>query len=237
MHTTPENLVWDHTTADASELPATGNRRRLIGGVASSCALAASGLLIPSWLVEEANADNHPVQGIQGRRDRRRHKQRHKRNKRRHHHKHNGQSRQHARGSKGFNGIEFQLEIDGYRQMKVSFYATGGGYDWRLVKSKTLGPADKATFGGTLDPCALWIDNRFWVEAVNPTLDYPKLKVGYGGSVDSTGWKGGRILFDGPIKEGESFQPSLIDGFGIQVARLTDNPNKVFKVVAEAPPA
>jgi hypothetical protein len=213
------------------------NRRSLLGSAAGSFALAASGLLLPDWLIEDAAADNHPVRGIQGRKDQRRNKRRHEHDRRhRQHHKHKGASKQHPRGSKGIYGIEFRLEIEGYRPIKVSFYGTGAEFDWRLVKSKTLGPAENDTFGGSLDPCALWIDGRFWVEATNPLLDYPKLKLGYGGSVSASGWTGGRTLFDDQMKEGDSLHPSLIDGFGIEVERLTDSPRKVFKVVAEAPP-
>jgi hypothetical protein len=66
------------SAAEPAEARLAGSRRSLLAG-AGGFAFAASGLLLPDWLVEEAEADNHPVRRIQQRKEKRRRKGGHKR--------------------------------------------------------------------------------------------------------------------------------------------------------------
>ena len=113
----------------------------MLGAAAGGFALAASGLLLPAWLVEEAAADNHPVRGVQDRKQQRRDKRRHelehnRRVKRR-------QRQQGATKAPGafIKGVRMKV-VANYGPLKIKWWW------WTVVPySENFGPLDIAVGG------------------------------------------------------------------------------------------
>lgn len=124
------------------------HRRGLMRTVASGFGLAASGLVLPAWLVAEKAAASHPAQGVQGRKHQRRSKHRHQRKRRRddRRHKNDRHDDHGGRGSGKFgfrdtaltiknetdkNGRQLPLDCTFYYRQKIGFDSYG-----KLVQAK-----------------------------------------------------------------------------------------------------
>jgi hypothetical protein len=224
------------------------SRRAVLGAAAGGFALAASGLLLPEWLVEEAEADNHPVRRSQGREERKRQK------------RHNQHTQHHDRDSRrdddkppgrdlDFKDIKFVVGVLGGQPVKVAFYAgaerrTNGdrgpwhlGYELRETKNLAPNTLEWTTFttGAHENYGALWMQDRFLAHIENPAVGFVQLKMGYGGTFDKDGWHGGTTVFNGNIYE--QVQESMTQAeYNFAVYRETDtNDYKAMDVSIGAP--
>ena len=112
-------LLWDEDSVDLHSPSHAFIRRHLLGAAARGFALATS-VMLPAWLVEEAEAGNHPVRGVQQRKEQRRAKARHQKHRDRHRrHNHGDQQENRAPGA----------VIDGIRWR---FYTEAGAFDVEL---------------------------------------------------------------------------------------------------------
>lgn len=236
----------------------TWSRRAVLGRATGGVVLAASGLVLPEWLVEEVEAaDNHPARRILERKE-------HQRQKRRHRlaHRRKVNRRQRDKNAKddtsrgiGRLGIEFRVELTGGRPVKVDFYVKPEKKEffstspvWAFTDRETLAVpghgAPTHTFS-TEDPdAALWIDDRYLVLVHNPPITPPWVTLGYGGAFRNhtvEGWGGGKeVLSMEELKEGKSAPAMQVEGYRIQPTRLDDDTGirrKVYKVTIAAPAA
>jgi hypothetical protein len=208
---------------DHGELPvhsdeARNSTRRSLLGAAGGFALAASGLLLPNWLAEEAEADGNPVRRIQQRKDQRRRQARH----------HRRRSKGHTKGkNKGkcvlcIRGIEWRVTIGSGLSCDVQLWSrAGGGRGWQLVDSQSYGFDTKEfytndTFG------ILWISQRYYLLATND-FPFPWVKIGYGGHFGSSGWVDGTLVTDRYTMHEGDFAPTMhVDNLAFQVYRGDD---------------
>jgi hypothetical protein len=183
------------------------SRRLLLGGAAGGFALATSRLLLPDWLVEEAQADNHPIRRVQQRQERRRHKrgdQRHRRHERR-------------KPTKRGQG----LGAGGWKNLQIRFTngPAGGGPTlafevWQNVDNDPAeghwsrvdqGMAEWGrlyTFHVFAHYAALWIEGGKYVAGFgNPLFSSPYAVVGTGGTFDGSGWHNGTRVNYAPLPE------------------------------------
>lgn len=181
--------------------------RRALLAAAGGFALAASGLLVPDWLVEEAAvADRHPVRGVQERKAQRRRKQRGGRDNHHGHHRRRDNSRKPPElGPKGIR-LKVVNETDTSFMVLEHWVGTIGWYrnkfenlnkqgstlstfteDTEELHSGVLFPGEKQPF--------VWVENPF---AGTPNTTYQS-----GGTFSSFGYKGGTTIVDhGTLEEG-----------------------------------
>lgn len=192
--------------------------RRSLLGAAGGFALAASGLLLPGRLVEEAVADSNPVRRVQQRKNQRRTKARHRR--RRSQGRHNGKNK--GKCVVCIRGINWFVNIGSGLSYDVQLWSrAGGGRGWRQVDSQTFGFDSRQfytndTFG------ILWIGQRYYFLATND-FPYPWVKIGYGGHFGSSGWVDGTLVTDQFTMHEGDFAPNMhIDNLVFKVYRGDD---------------
>lgn len=229
------------------------NRRALLGTAAGGFALAASGLLLPERLVEEAAADDHPVWRIQGRKDgqrgqRKRRLERRRERNRRHNRDKNDDT---AAGDQIYKGIAFIFEVSGGRSARVSAhsllpargYLTDRWFQSGLDGPYAPGTSKRVDFYETT--AALWIDKNLWLKAENTILPWenPVLWSGYGGSFDPDGeqpFDNGTFVAKSVLGVGNWSYKMERDGYTVQAQRLADDEKgyrKVFTVKITSPSA
>jgi hypothetical protein len=223
----------DSTAESESEAGNSGSRRLLLGGAAGGFALAASGLLLPDWLVEEAEADKHPARRVQGRTERRQDRKRKVRRNRKDRQDHKEDNGEPAPGNTGQKDVEIVL-ITGPQESVIAEvweYHNPWVLKW---KSRTVGPNQQAKFTGSETKLVLvgrYLSKpgNLYFRAINRDLFFtPTIKIAQG-SWDKNGPKDqGDVYVDQSISEGEFV---AIDGF--RVDRGTDsNQHKIFVIVA-----
>jgi hypothetical protein len=178
-------------------------RRRLLRAATGGFALATSGLLVPAWLSEHAAADAHPVRRIQHRKDQRRTKHRHKLQHRRKARQRTQRGRNQALPTAILRGIQFTVGVRGIaRTVEVyvhpsEFLDTGMKlFDWKIAD-----PGAPITTQTSRGFAALWIDNRYYIAAVNYFPPYAGEEwVGLAGRIDpKDGWVDGGLHFKGDL--------------------------------------
>lgn len=122
-----------HDDEHATGLAVVGSRRRLLGAAAGRFALAASGLLLPAWLSEDAEAADHPSGKVRRRAGKRQQRKHHNRKQQR-----QDQDRQESsaepRGNRRKN-IQFNIHNDRPQPngVTIHLYVDEGsvGTDWK----------------------------------------------------------------------------------------------------------
>lgn len=174
--------------SDAPATGGTGSRRALLAA-GGGMLLAASGLLLPAWLAEEAEAGESPVHTVQNRKRRRRQK-RHRDLKHRRKEKRNDQ--QPAPTNKWRAGISFAVTNDGAAPLGMhpySYYSDGGLFSpdtWHAVidGGTSVDPGQTRWERWSYTEGALYIDNRFWLMANNPSIGWPEIYLRYDGKLE-----------------------------------------------------
>ena len=224
-------LDEDDTMESPLEFPPTGNRRAMLGA-AAGFALAASGLLLPDWHLEEAEAaDQHPVRNVQQRKEQRRKKQRNERNRKTHGRRDRDADKQHGRPDApqlGPHGIKLTVENQTSSDFKIKYWY--GSVGWSSQEGNL--PSQGTFFTGTEDLHAgiEFLTERLpfvWVE--NPVADTPNTTYQYGGSMSFIGYTGGSIdVNHGTLEEGAETTHRIpftnSSTFSIKVRRERDIP-------------
>jgi hypothetical protein len=189
------------------------NRRRLLDAAVGGFALVASGLLVPGRLVEETEAADHPVRGIQRRKEQRRKRVRHEKRRRRTQGANNGSR---APGAI-IDGIRWGLYSEA-GAFEVEFWDSRNHYESRHVQNfEFVELRTNDTVG------ILWINKRyfFWAENIFGPL---WVEIGYGGEWSTTrGWLDGTTVFSGYLKEYRLAPDMIVDGFKFTVERVPDD--------------
>jgi hypothetical protein len=193
--------------------------RRALLGAAGGFALAASGLLLPGRLVEDAEADSNPVRRLQQRKNQRRKKARnrkHSRNRRRTHGK--------KRGFALIDGIRWGYYSEA-GPFDVQFWArANAGRSWGIISSQHI-PNDNFVELKTTDVIGiLWINERYFLRAEN-FLGAVHLTLGHGGTfTNNHGWENGTdFIRDYDLKVRALAPDMIVDGFKFTVERLEDD--------------
>lgn len=223
---------------ELEELPVLS--RRTLFGATGGFALAASGLLLPDWLVEEAEAaDKHPVRGVQQRKEQRRKKQRNERDRRRKAHRRRDDSTKPP--GLGPKGIRLIVVNETDRSFSpCSHWA--GTIGWYRNKWEDLNKRGSTGSSFTEDTeelhAGVLVDTLHvpfvWVE--NPLAGTPNTTYHYGGSMTPFGYRGGTMVVDhGTLEEGAETTHRIpftdSSTFAIRVRRETDIAGfKVFKI-------
>jgi hypothetical protein len=165
-------------------------------------------------LSEHAVADAHPVRRIQHRKDQRRTKHRHKLQHRRKARQHTQRARKPESGelTAPIKGIQYTIGVRGVARTVVMYvhpHELDTGlklFDWNIAN-----PGQPITMRTSQGYAALWIDNRYFLEAVN-YVPWPL-------DMKEWAWLGGRIdpqkgLVDGGLQFEGNLDPTTrtIDG-------------------------
>ena len=174
------------------------HRRSLLTAAVSGFALAASGVLLPDWLVEEADAARHPVGTVRHRADRRR-QQRHTRKRQRH----RGGARNHRRKPHViFKGIKLTVfndladPLQTYPWVTVNYFS--GTLDWQYRGRHDIGHQSSMTFDTEFLHAGVEVIGLSlpFVWAENPPGGKENVSVQYGGEMRSFGYDGGTTAID-----------------------------------------
>jgi hypothetical protein len=202
---------------ETTEAPDT-TRRRLLSTAASGFALAATGLflpasvlLLPEWLVEEAEADNHPVRRVQHRaakrRQRRHHRLKQKRRQRQRNKNPIGATL--GRGIFEFRNTALTVKNVGTDLRATAsvafFFRTKIGYDeygtWIPATSVDLAPNASSRFAGKHFRVGALISftrslnlGQAFIDVRNMGLDAPKGSITKGEGLDPPSGKIGTAL-------------------------------------------
>jgi hypothetical protein len=210
---------------EAREVPTDAigvHRRRLLETAAGGFALAASGLLLPVQLLEEAEARTKPLRRVQDRTEQR-HRKRHHRNRHHHRHRHHhGNTSDSDRPPTGSIGLlNVALSIHNLRGTVVAgrvwiaqageiIYWTPKG-DWRTIAG------NRTDFKEDTRRFTVEINTGHIIEVLNPIIFFPRITIGTGGW-NTNGWNPrGTTLIDTGLAEGETAKAP-----GFEVQRLTD---------------
>ena len=208
----------DHGESPVHADEARNATRRALLSAAGGFALAASGLLLPGRLVEDAAADSHPVRRLQQRKNQRRTTSRHQRRRSKDHN--NGKNK----GGCTFciRGIEWRVNIGSGLSFDVQLWSrAGGGRGWRMVDSQNFG-FDSKDFSTNDTFGILWIGQRYYLLATND-FPYPWVKIGYGGHFGSSGWVDGTLVTDQYTMHEGDFAPNMhVDNLVFKVYRGDD---------------
>jgi hypothetical protein len=216
------STAWDDDRAEHRNPTDAFNRRHLLGAAASGFALAASGLLLPERLIEEAAAREGANGGAMG--------GRHGKDRRGGHHRHTHGDH---RDKKGKEGQAPRAIIRGIRwgvyspsgSYNVELWDRGDGWSgFSLVESQRWTGANFVELRTNRDILgALWINGRYYLQAFNG-IGTPTVTLGYGGTIDSSGWKNGTTVLESyELRESKLAPPMDVDGIHFQVERLVDD--------------
>jgi hypothetical protein len=246
MNTTDKGQSAEHENLarDQPETRFWRSRRSLLSGAASGVALAASGLLLPEWLVEEAAADTHPVRGVQDRKDQKRQKQRHKREHNRTVKRRRQQaSRQDTPRGSGSLIRDVAILVHNYRPFGADvqgwqFAGTEGwftptyevpkGWDWSTIPGRTGVPHFTKDFVGTENYVIVRIGGDRVVFASNIAIGFPTayIRTGgwnkYGQGNDKGQEKPGKFLAQADFTVNHT-----IAAEGIRITRVDDTDNHI----------
>jgi hypothetical protein len=209
---------------DAFSSAAAGRHRRaLLGTAAGGLVLAASGLLLPEWLVAEAEAAEHPVRRIQHRSGQKRSKRRHRREHRREVHRRQNEhdANNDANQDKPPKGLLFEIKfhVQNLSSQEIAYQVWDQkdevfDHSWHHVKSGQIPPNPT----GSLDDKFVvdymgdyWPGSLIWVpvqgimvSAQNVAFREPLVVIGSGGSVSTDGWTNGKELWTGRMPVGQT---------------------------------
>lgn len=233
--TDPRDLSGDDDGSPVPAVSAGVPRRRLLEAAAAGFALAASGLLLPTHVVEAAEAAQHPVRWVQSRKERHRtHQHRH-----RHHHGHRHHPRNKNKHDRRDDAepsgllLGVALFLHNLRPTAVAVrewvFTTPGNTEiatwvlktgWLTIDGKPpSGPEPFIDFVEDTLQLAVEINTGHIIWVGNPPLGFPWTTIGTGGwSTD--GWNArGTTLIDQGFFEGET---ARAPGFVAQRLNDTD---------------
>jgi hypothetical protein len=185
---------------EAREVPTDAigvHRRRLLETAAGGFALAASGLLLPVQLLEEAEARTKPLRRVQDRTEQR-HRKRHHRNRHHHRHRHHhGNTSDSDRPPTGSIGLlNVALSIHNLRGTVVA------GRVWIAQAGEII----------------YWTPKGDWRTIAGNRTDFKEDTRRFTGGWNTNGWNPrGTTLIDTGLAEGETAKAP-----GFEVQRLTD---------------
>lgn len=233
-----EHVIWQEqgdTAERESEEQHAWSRRALIGA-AGGFALSTSGLLVPDWLTEEAEADDLPVRRVQQRKEQ-------KRRKRGHHRKRHRAEDKKRNNLKLFRDVAIyvyngryydSVQVQGwvgrssYNNQMDPYYMPNKDWDWATLSAagNAVGPTSRA-FIGDDDTVVVRIGADFVVSGWNHWVGWPEAEILTGGW-DAHGWNPvGQSLALGSKMEVNS----TISARGITLKRYEDTERHiVFKV-------
>jgi hypothetical protein len=202
-----------------------GLSRRALLGAAGGLALATNGLLLPDWLIEEAEADNHPVRRIQHRKEEKREKHLKELERRR-----NQQRREKGHDGRGQGFLkDIVLTVDNILDefVPADLWSEFNG-NWRadLAGGMDANSQEKFPHGHRkYDHLAYVPFYRYLIELNNPIAGFPWVTLAWGGVMGRQGWGGGTTVV---FKKGlEEFQVvgMTVEGYRFVVQRLPDDNN------------
>lgn len=212
--------------------------RRALLGAAGGFALATSGLFVPDWLSEEADAaDQLPVRRVQQRKERKRRKRGHDSRKRR---RAAGKKRGNLKLFRDvaiyvYNGRYYDsVQVQGwvgrsaYNNQMDPYYMPNKDWDWATLSNagQSSGPTSRA-FIGDDDTVVVRIGAGFVVSGWNHWVGWPEAEILTGGW-DAHGWNpvGQSLALGGKMEVNSSISSS-----GIKVTRHDDTERHIiFKV-------
>jgi hypothetical protein len=202
-----------------------GSRRALLGAAAGGFALAASGLVLPDWLVAEA-AENHPARRILRRKAQKRKKRRNERARR------EQQGRQDDGQDKGRGGLLLDgiwFDVTNYRGtvITVEFWVEDLNDTWKQESTIQINNGRSDSFLTGEAEAFLWIGSRYLVYAKNPWVGWVYSEMAKGGSVGRRGWtrgSDGSIVASGEVKPAGGGLSMQVDGRQITLTRIQDKP-------------
>lgn len=243
---------FDPTNGDMDEFPdpdAVGSRRALFGAAMTGFALATSGLLLPDWLVAEAEAADHPVRRIQHRADKRRQRKHHRLKQKRTQQRH----QQGAADAPGVGLKIFRLSLVNQSDLYTIASLYTGTTDWVVGSDGTenthINPGGTNGPFNTADRHAGFSFFNFvkrpflWVAIPNGAS--PSTTMQTGGFLSRDGYQGGTTVVNQfPLGAGESVT-KIVD-FGAQeagpksykvtVSREKDTPDAIVFTMTFANP-
>jgi hypothetical protein len=209
------------------EVRQAGSRRWLLGAAAGGFGLAASGLVLPDWLIEEAEADNHPVRRIQKRKAQRRKKHRTGLEHRREVQRRQDDGQDKGRGGVIFDGIWFDVTNYWGTTITVEFWVQATDETFKKEPTITINNGRSDSFLTGEAEAFLWIDHRYLVYAKNPWVGYVYSEMAKGGSVGPRGWtrgSDGNIVTSGEVPPVTGGLSMHVEGHHIKLTRNTDEP-------------
>jgi hypothetical protein len=211
----------DDYTREVPTLAHPLSRRHLLGAAAGGFALATSGLLVPEWLVDEAEAGEHPVRRIQGRKEQQRQKRHHRReNRRQLQRRQDDQKGNHAPGA-FIDGIRWGIySPPGTGAFDIEFWAIDPTLDvWVRAASRHVQGEFFVELRTTNTIGVLWINRRYYFDGTN-SFGTLKVSCGYGGSIGGFGWSNGTTVVDDFAlpRYGSQAPDMVVDGFKFSVS-------------------
>lgn len=213
------------------------SRRRLFGAT-GGFALAATGILLPDWLVAEAEADSHPVSRVQRRTVQRR-KRRHRHDRRHDRRRHDDSDKPPGLGPKGIRLTVVNETDVSFSNCEHCVGTIGWGRNTLVYLNKR--GSNQNTFTADTEELHAGIlftgekEAFVWVE--NPFAGTPNTTYQYGGSMSyPIGYRGGTIVVDHGTLEEDAETTHRIPftnstTFAVKVRRETDVPGfKFFKM-------
>ena len=234
-----EHVDWQEQDDEAEHILAERHAlsRRALIGAAGGFALVTSGLLVPDWLIEEAEANNLPVRHMQQRKEQKRRKRGHDRRKRR-----RSVGKKRGRGIFRdvaiyvYNGRYYDsVQVQGWvlrfehNNQQDPYYMPNNDWNWATISAagQSSGPTSRA-FIGDDEFVAVRIGTDKVVTGTNHWFTWPEAEILSGGWDAKNGWNpvGQSLASESRMTVGSSISSS-----GIKVTRSEDTEGHiVFKV-------
>jgi hypothetical protein len=221
-----------------------GSRRWLLGAAAGSFALAASGLVLPIWLVEEAEAAEYPVRRIQRRKDQRRKKRRNELQ-----HRREVQRRQDDEKPRGRDFLELRnvaiyvhnlrpvpVQVQGWQKEQLDNhpfprfgFRQRPGWTWSTIPARTGVPYSTKDFVGTSTFVVVQIGTDRVVRGTNSPAPFaPSAEIVTGEwNEDGQGSCEDCLPRGDTLKEGHLAVGGTIEAQGIRISRVYDTEDHI----------
>lgn len=209
-------------------------RRAVLGGAAGGLTLAASGLLLPEWLVKDAQAENHPAHHVQHRADHHRQRQHHRLQQNRTQQRRRRRQHQDQANAPGVGTKILMLTLKNLADVSTKTSLWSGHGTWRvandvenypIVRGGTYGPYRTGdAYAGFLFPEFSRKPFVYMRIDVNSNPAPPQTAWVIDGEMTSTGYRGSYFLEWLTLGEGDSITKIMpVGSFG-------SLPTKSFKV-------
>lgn len=176
------------------------SRREFLGATAGGLVIAASGLFLPNWLAD-AEAREGALGGDKG--GRRGKNRRGRSGKRTHGKKKDNSNGQDKPRGFGLNGIDFTILVEDAhgKTLDMQYYSASDPFgNYKIMGGDSVSTNGKQTGFNTVSTRAfVWINNRYYIEAINPFAALLEGKMGHGGRIDGSGWRDGTLATSGPL--------------------------------------
>lgn len=217
----------------------TGRWRLLLGAATSGIVLATSGLLLPEWLVEKAEADegdglaDHPVRNVQHRADKRRQRRHHRLKQKRRRQQRPADGR--TTNLKDYWIKRVNLTVINNTSETLSLTDYMGNGNWVSQGDQTL-----SAFGGRYEQTdnsqsqgvLFKILNHPFLSAFNPVIGTPFVRAEYGGSLGTFAYNDGTTAIDNTtLSENQETRVVIpfSDTFNVSVTMRRDSDSTNYK--------